>query len=154
MQPHAPSAVVTGASSGIGKAIATALARRGYSTLLIARREPLLADLAAQLSAYAPSTPLPLDLNDTAAIAPALRPVLERHGPFNVLVNNAGAGLYRPFAEQSEADFAALMRVNFIAAVELTRLLLPGMLSLARDAALVTTLASVPAIGVIAALLA
>jgi short-subunit dehydrogenase len=127
------SAVVTGASSGIGRAIATSLARRGYATVLIARRAELLNELAAQLRVHAPSTALPLDLDDTRSIGAALVPVIETQGPFNVLINNAGFGVYRPFPDQGEAEFASLMRVNFVAPVELTRLLLPGMLSHAAE---------------------
>jgi len=123
----APLAVVTGASSGIGLAIATLLAQRGYRTVLVSRRGELLDKIAAGLSRSAPSAGFVLDLANTAEIAPAMARLVGEHGVPNVVVNNAGSGIYAPFLEHSPEEFDGLMRLNFGAAVEVTRALLPGM---------------------------
>jgi short-subunit dehydrogenase len=124
-----PLAVITGASSGIGREIASGLARRGYRTVLIARRAHLLEDLAADLSRHAPSHPVVLDLADRDSIAPAAARITAAHGPARVLINCAGFGAYEPFLEHSHAEFDRLMRVNFEAVVHLTRALLPGLIA-------------------------
>ncbi len=124
--PHRPVAIVTGASSGIGRAVAALLARRGYHLVLLARRAPKLEELAAELSHYATSTILPLDLARSEAIEEALAG-LPAGGPIEVLVNNAGFGLYRPFLKHSLEDFRRLMDVHYFAAVSLIRVVLPGM---------------------------
>lgn len=123
-----PLAVVTGASSGIGREIAIRLAERGYRTVLIARRAHLLEQLAHQLEQHAPSVPFVLDLARTGEIASAAESITASHGPAHVLVNNAGAGMYRPFLDADPDEFQRLMRVNFDAVVLLTRALLPGLM--------------------------
>jgi short-subunit dehydrogenase len=98
-------------------------------TVLMARRADLLEGLARELTAAgAPSVAWPLDLNDIASIESAAPEVLATHGPAEVLVNNAGFGLYLPFLELTPAQYDELMRVNFTAAITLTRVLLPAML--------------------------
>jgi short-subunit dehydrogenase len=136
----APLAVVTGASSGIGAALAERLADRGYRLLLIARRRLALEALARR---YGPErcTIVPFDLTRCDQIAPAVRPLLAEHGAAEVLINCAGAGLYKTFLEHERDDFLRLMRVNFLAAVEMTRCVLPGMLQ--RGCGTVINIASV-----------
>ena len=130
--PGFPLALVTGASSGIGREVASHLARKGYRTLLVARRVERLESLAAALSAFAPSTPLPADLSDPRAVEPALRAALCDHGPVSVLINNAGFGLCRPFLEHSEQDMRRFMEVHYFAAAALIRVVLPEMLAQGR----------------------
>lgn len=123
----APTALVTGASSGIGAEVATLLAERGYRTVLVARRVDRLADLAARLSALAPSVAVAADLADPGGIEPTLRPALERHGPIEVVVNCAGNGLFAPFLGQSVEQQRRLFEVHYFAPVAITRLVLPDM---------------------------
>ncbi len=116
-------AVVTGASSGIGRCVALLLAERRMRTVLIARREDALRRLAQECRAFAPSQALPLDLSD----APAVERTAAELDPL-VLVNNAGFGSNEPFAALSLADHLRMMQVNYFASLALIRGVLPGML--------------------------
>ena len=121
-------AIITGASSGIGQATAKRLSERGYTTVLIARRKDRLQQLSNELSSFAPSIPVCLDLSIPNSIDTALRPVLDEFGPVEVVVNNAGFGCFEPFLEHSLEDHRSLMQVHYFAAVEMIRLILPQML--------------------------
>jgi len=123
-----PLAVITGASSGIGRAVAVKLALRGYRTLLIARRTALLDELAAELSHHAPSVALTLGLHEPDAIEPAMKTLLETHGPVDVLINNAGDSVCSPMLEQPMDLHRRLMQVHYFAAVTMIRAALPSML--------------------------
>jgi short-subunit dehydrogenase len=122
-------AVVTGASSGIGRATAERLARDGVELVLVARREELLAALAESLPC--PATHVAVDLTDAGAPELVRAHVAERHGRLDLLVNNAGASWRGTFAEGGHANVDRHMRLNFDAVVRLTEALLP----LLRDSA-------------------
>lgn len=124
----APLAVVTGASSGIGKAIAIQFARRGIRTVLAARRMERLTDLANELRTFAPSWPYALDLLDTDAVGRAIGDITAQHGPIDVLVNNGGSSICRPVRDYEDHDFHRLMQMHFFAHARLIRDVLPGML--------------------------
>ena len=122
-------AIITGAGSGIGTAIARALARLGASTTLIGRRiEPLHA-LRLELERSAPGRPLAraADVTDGAQIERAIRDACAMQGEPFVLINNAGAALSAPFAETSDDDWRAMLDVNLMGAVFCTRAALPLM---------------------------
>lgn len=127
MAVDAPLAVITGASSGIGRATAERFARRGWRTVLLARRREPLEQLAAELSARAPSSALPLDLADEAATARSLVELIERFGPPDALVNNAGTNDLAPFLDTAPEDHARIFRVNYHAPAQLIHALLPAM---------------------------
>ena len=117
-------AVVTGASSGIGEAVARRLAaERGTTLVLVARREERLRALADALPV--PTTFVAADLTDDEAPARVRDHVLEHHGRLTLLVNNAGASWRATFAEGGYANVRRTMDVNFDAAVRLTEALLP-----------------------------
>lgn len=126
--PDSALAVVTGASSGIGQASARLLARAGRPTVVVARRHDALNDLVRELSVHAPSTALAVDVCDHGATKAAFAQILREQGPVRVLVNCAGAGMYRPFLEQEPADLRSLMDLHYFAAVTAIRAVLPGML--------------------------
>ncbi|MBC7772022.1 MAG: SDR family oxidoreductase [Pyrinomonadaceae bacterium] len=130
--PPGKLAIITGASSGIGKATALLLAQRGFRTIVIARRADLLGGLATQLSAYAPSRAVPLDLSQPDRIMEVLGPVIASEGTPSVLVNGAGFGLYAPYLEQSPEDIDLLVKVNFLAPAAIIRAVLPSMLKAAK----------------------
>ena len=114
-------ALVTGASSGIGRAIAVALAAARYTVLAVGRDAAALAALQRECGA----TPLAIDVRNTQEFAP----VLTRH-QVDVLVNNAGVLTTRAaFQDIDPADIDAMIDVNFKAPLHLTRLALPAMIA-------------------------
>ena len=82
-------AVVTGASSGIGRATAIALAKRGRPVLLLARRAERLAEVQSEIGAEGCMT-ASVDVTDADAVTAAVDAAVAKHGPVDVLVNNAG----------------------------------------------------------------
>ena len=155
--PGGSFAVVTGASAGIGEAIARSLARRKVPQLLVARSAEKLAALAAELRAASGVAvePLPLDLAADGA-AERLFAASEGAGkPVGLLVNDAGFGWYGPQAEQDLERTLRMLRLNVAALVEATERFLGPMR--ARRSGLVLNVAStaaflpVPYMGVYAA---
>lgn len=127
-----PTAIITGASSGIGEQTARLLAKRGYATVLIARRVDRLNDLARELQSHAPSTPLGIDLAEPGAVQRGIEIITSRHPRIDVLINNAGYGNYQPFLDQSLETHRRLYEVNYFAAAALTHAFLPGMIRAGR----------------------
>jgi len=116
-------ALITGASSGIGEATARRLAREPDARLvLVARREERLQRLAAELGG---ATVIAADLTDPEAPARIRDTVAHEHGELHLLVNNAGARWSGEFGEVGWANVDQHMRVNFEAPVRLTEALLP-----------------------------
>jgi short-subunit dehydrogenase len=130
----AGTAVVTGASSGIGAEYAGRLARQGWDLVLVARRDERLAALAARLreDTGAAVETLAADL----ARAPDLAKVAGRVAGQDValLVNNAGINGYGPFADVDPGLLAKVVDVNVVAPTVLTRAAVPGMLARGRGA--------------------
>jgi short-subunit dehydrogenase len=112
-------ALVTGASSGIGADIARELARRGANVVLVARRADRLEALAAELGAMGiKARAVPCDIADEAArIALAAA-----HGDVDILVNNAGLGVFGMFGNAPWKDIANMLEVNITALTHLTHL--------------------------------
>ncbi|MFE1172183.1 SDR family oxidoreductase [Streptomyces sp. NPDC058773] len=124
MTAEARTAVVTGASSGIGAATARALAAAGYHVVLTARRKDRIEALAAELpnaEAYA------LDVTDRAAVD-AFAAHLGRYPSVDVLVNNAGGALgAEPVATGDPADWRTMYEVNVLGVLHVTQALLPAL---------------------------
>lgn len=119
-------AIVTGATSGIGRAIAVELARAGANLVLLARREDRLRQLVAEIAAIGrEAEAVPGDVTDPAARQRAVEAAAARFGGLDILVNNAGIGALGPFAQADPARLRRIMEVNFFAPVELTRVALP-----------------------------
>lgn len=122
-------AIVTGASSGIGAATARELARRGASVILAARRAPELDAQAQAISeAGGEALAIPADLTEPAGVLSLIERALTSYGRVDVLVNNAGSSWYRPLACSPLGEISGVVGVNLLAAMCLTRGLLPGML--------------------------
>ncbi|MER7108831.1 SDR family NAD(P)-dependent oxidoreductase [Streptomyces sp. NPDC000229] len=121
-------AVVSGGSGGIGREIARAVARRGYRTVLIARREEELRCVVQELGRWAPSTAVAVDLSSRRDLGD-LSELLRELGAVDVLVNCAGHGLYKPFLECTPEELHGLMLVHYFAAAALVHAVLPSMLA-------------------------
>lgn len=120
-------ALITGASKGIGKAIAANLAARGFNILLVARSEDLLRQEAARIaSQYAVRTDwLAIDLSTAEAPQNVYDWCSAKGYTVQALVNNAGYGLSGPFEKYTAVDYLKMMTLNMFTVVELTRLFLP-----------------------------
>ena len=110
-------AIVTGASSGIGEATSRLLAHKGCNVVLAARREDRLNALAGELGAIA----APTDVSDPAACAALVARALEHFGSLDILVNNAGLGLYGSIAEGDPEDWRKMFDVNVLGVLYVTR---------------------------------
>jgi short-subunit dehydrogenase len=123
--------LVTGASSGIGEALAWELARRGAACVLAARRVHRLEALADRIAAAVPGAARPIavacDVSDRASVAAAVRAATARLGFVDVLVNNAGVSAYGETGRTSPRDLADLLDVNFLGAVHAMQAVLPSM---------------------------
>jgi 3-oxoacyl-[acyl-carrier protein] reductase len=132
-----PTALVTGASRGIGRAIAARLARDGYEITAAARDRGELETLCAEIAgAGGRCRPLVLDVADAQAVAAALA-----GAELDVLVNNAGIGIMKPFVELTAADWQRMLDVNVNALYHVTHAVLPAMI--ARGAGHICTIGSI-----------
>ena len=129
-------AIVTGAASGIGRAVAISLAQRGCHVALVDRDAAGLGETASLLSSGVRVSRHALDVADGAAIAALPASVQAEHGGVDLLVNNAGVAIGGTFEQVSAEDFDWLFSINFHAVVRLTRAFLP-LLKASDDARLV-----------------
>jgi len=119
-------AIITGASSGIGRAMARELARQGAAVLIVARRVDRLQTVADEIvSAGGRVEQLVGDVADPAIRAEAIRRTQSVWGGLDILVNNAGVGALGLFDVADPERLRRLMEINFFALVEMTRLSLP-----------------------------
>lgn len=118
--------LITGASSGIGRALAEETARQGMRLVIAARsREPLDALVAEWTARGAEVMAVAADVTSSADRQRLLQATVERFGGLDVLVNNAGVGSQGPFPASTESVLRQVMEVNFFAPVELIRAALP-----------------------------
>lgn len=118
---------ITGASSGIGEALARVLDRRGARLVLSARREDKLQDLRAALTRPDDHQVLPLDVTDTERAPEHVRAATSR-GPVDVLIHNAGVTQRSRVVDTELSVDRRLMEVNYFGVVALTKAALPAML--------------------------
>jgi 3-oxoacyl-[acyl-carrier protein] reductase len=123
-------ALVTGASRGIGLAIAKSLAAMGARLGLCARDPGRLRAAAAELERRGAAVlGVPADLSRTAAIAPLVEKIERSLGPIEILVNNAGIGVFASIQDAAEADWDAVLDTNLKSVFLLSRAVAPGMVS-------------------------
>jgi len=124
-------ALITGASSGLGEAYALALADRGAKVILVARRADRLRELSDRINAkhgiYA-STVIPMDLSSRDAASTLAKVIKGRGTQVDILVNNAGFGSTINFIDEDPTSITNELTVNVTTLVELTRHFLPGMI--------------------------
>jgi short-subunit dehydrogenase len=121
-------AVITGASSGIGRLLAKRLAAAGAKVALVARRVDRLEALATEIAATGrEALVVPCDVADRAQVEGAARRILDRFGAVDILVNNAGYGHHRKFLDWDLDDMERMMRVNYFGALYWTKALLAQM---------------------------
>lgn len=123
-------AVVTGASSGIGEALAAALAGRGIHVVVVARTTHRLESLKARIEADGgKATVLSVDLAVHGAAEHLVTELEARGLEVDLLVNNAGFGFFGGFESEAPQHLADMLRVNVVALTELSRLLVPALLA-------------------------
>lgn len=123
-------ALITGASSGIGLELSKLFAGDGYNLVLVARSTQKLESLAAELRrAYTVEVlVLPADLSKPGATDEVFQALQSRGVQIDALVNNAGFGIHEPLAQADPATITQMLQVNITALTEMCRLFLPGML--------------------------
>ncbi len=126
MNPRGKTALVTGASSGIGAATAQELAKAGARVVLVARREEELRRVAASIGNAA--SVYPTDLSDEKAVAAMGERVTTEFGTPDIIVNNAGAGCWKFVEETTPQEAVQSMAVPYFATFNVTHAFLPGMM--------------------------
>jgi NADP-dependent 3-hydroxy acid dehydrogenase YdfG len=122
-------AVVTGASSGIGRAVARTLAGEGASVVLVARRAERLEELADELNdAGMTALAVTADVSDEGDVDRVQATTVERFGAADILVNNVGVGSYGPLPTMTVEDYDWMMRSNVRSSFLCTHRFLPAML--------------------------
>jgi len=130
--------VITGASGGIGAALAEVLALRGAQLLLVARRSGALEEVATKCQGRAQL--LVADMTSRAEVRRTVSVALERFGYVDVWVNNVGQGITRPPSQLTDADVEAMMRINVLSALYGCQEILPHFI--ARDRGHVVNISS------------
>jgi short-subunit dehydrogenase len=119
-------AIVTGASGGIGCAIALELARQGADLVLVARRTDKLQVVAGEVRSLGRRAELVVgDVTDAATRSTAIHRAASALGGLDILVNNAGIGALGPFEQAAPERLRRIMEVNFFALAEMTRAAIP-----------------------------
>ncbi|WP_206108831.1 oxidoreductase [Rhizobium leguminosarum] len=127
MSSPTPIWFITGASSGLGRALAEAVLARGWRAAMTARRPETLADLTAEHGDRALA--LALDVTDSNSIAGAVHDAETHFGVIDVLVNNAGYGYLSAIEEGDDAEIRAQFETNVFGLIAVTKQVLPGMRS-------------------------
>jgi NADP-dependent 3-hydroxy acid dehydrogenase YdfG len=121
--------LITGASAGIGKACALALAKEGASLVLIARRKPRLDELVATIqSAGGRAVAVVGDVREEETALRAMQAAKEHFGALHILLNNAGVGNYKPLIDTSAEEYDELMDSNVRSTFLFTRHAVPLMM--------------------------
>ncbi len=121
--------LITGASSGIGYVTALHLAEKGYTVIGTSRSTERLQKLTDTVTQRGlPVHPVVLDINSDDAVQEVVPQLIEEHGGIDVLVNNAGYGLWGPGGSLSIDEIRTQFETNFFAPFKLTKLVVPGMI--------------------------
>jgi len=130
-------ALITGGGTGIGLASAQCLAACGARVIVAGRREAELAKAVATIGPAASAQVL--DVGDLKSIPGIVAGLRDRHGPVNILINNAGINLKKPFAETNDAELLSLLQTHVVGANALTHALLPQLRESGRGSVVFTS---------------
>jgi 3-oxoacyl-[acyl-carrier protein] reductase len=126
-------AIVTGASRGIGHAIAVALAREGADVVVVARTAEAVKKVASEITALGRKVlPIGADVSTSAGAQAVVRSAIEKFGRIDILVNNAGIHRCAPFLQESESLWMELLRVNVLGCAFVTQAVVPHMIEARR----------------------
>jgi NAD(P)-dependent dehydrogenase (short-subunit alcohol dehydrogenase family) len=152
MEIKGASALVTGASRGIGRAIALALAREGAGVTIVGRHPGTLDGVVKEIEAAGGrARAFAGDLRDSSACAGAVDSAVAAFGGLQVLVNNAGVGAFSPLAETKDESWEAVIGTNLTAPFRLTRAALPHLTKKGGHVFMISSLAGTNAIANMAA---
>jgi short-subunit dehydrogenase len=122
--------LITGASSGIGRLTAIALAEQGANVILVARSKDQLLSLEEEIrSRGGRAVAYPADVSRQEEVDQLVQLVLNQWQKIDVLINNAGYGVFSTVAESSMADIEGMMQVNYLGTIRCIKGFLPGMLA-------------------------
>ncbi|MBD1867820.1 SDR family oxidoreductase [Leptolyngbya sp. FACHB-671] len=121
-------ALITGASSGIGKATALSFAKAGIDLVLVSRNQSRLDAVAAEAMQIGVEVQVcPVDLAAIAQVKAEISRIAERHGPINILINSAGVGYTGGILETSLEDWQQVLTLNLTSVLQCIQAVLPGM---------------------------
>ncbi|AUQ73423.1 SDR family NAD(P)-dependent oxidoreductase [Phaeobacter piscinae] len=141
-------ALVTGASSGIGRACAVALAEAGAHVTIAARRiEPLEALVAEMQAADMQAEAMVLDVADIAATQASIDECVAQNGTFDILVNSAGLARHSPASDTTEDDFDAVIDLNIKGAYFLTQAVAKGLMAAGKPGSLINISSQMAKVG-------
>lgn len=133
--------LLTGASGGIGEYIARALAKEKATVVCVSRSKTALEKLCIEVElAGGRGVSIPFDISNVEELPILIHQITRTVGSVDIIINNAAIEKYRPFQHYSLDDIKSILTTNLIAGMELTRLLLPGMI--ARNSGHVVNIAS------------
>ncbi|MBC7866338.1 MAG: SDR family NAD(P)-dependent oxidoreductase, partial [Gloeobacteraceae cyanobacterium ES-bin-316] len=122
-------ALITGGSRGIGKAIATALAKEGVNIIITGRNELSLQDAQKEISELGVQVMYAvMDVSKREVVDREVAVVIAKSGPVDILINNAGIGAFGSFLEMPPEQWEEIIQVNLLGVYYCTRALLPGMI--------------------------
>jgi len=128
MSLHGKVAVVTGGSTGVGKAVGEIFAREGVRVVLAARTESRLKAAAESIrNAGGEVLAVPTDVSNREACEHLMSEAEEQFGPVDLLVNNAGVGIYNPVDKMTDADLETLLSVNLKGTIYCSQAVFPKM---------------------------
>ncbi|ATG36612.1 short-chain dehydrogenase/reductase [Phaeobacter piscinae] len=141
-------ALVTGASSGIGRACTVALAEAGAHVTIAARRiEPLEALVAEMQAADMQAEAMVLDVADIAATQASIDECVKQSGAFDILVNSAGLARHSPASDTTEGDFDAVIDLNIKGAYFLTQAVAKGLMAAGKPGSLINISSQMAKVG-------
>jgi len=122
-------AIITGGSRGIGKAIAMALAKEGVNIIITGRNESSLQATQKEISELGVNVLYAvMDVSKRKEVDASIAGILEKSGPVDILINNAGIGAFGGFLELSPEQWEEIIQVNLLGVYYITRAILPGMI--------------------------